>query len=96
MNTFAGYTLNNRNPKSAPAAAQVTGSMPEAVPRATTEKNTATINVTLPASPSSPSVKFVPLAVPRTIKNRTGIFHIPKSRYPPDFQGIFIARLISV
>ena len=63
---------------------------------ATTEKNTATISVTLPANPSSPSVKFVPLAVPRVTKNSMGMFQTPKSRYLPDRKGIRMARLTSV
>ena len=73
MNTLAGYTLNRRNPSSAPTTAQVIGSTPLFVPIATTVKNVATSTVTLEARPSRPSVKFVPFTVPITAINISGI-----------------------
>ena len=88
--------MNSRNPKIAPVTAQVTGSNPLLVPIATTVKNTATITVTLPARPSRPSVKFTPLAVPKTTKKRIGIFIHPKSNNNPGIYGTFIARLTLV
>ena len=88
--------MNSKNPIRAPATAQVTGSIPEEHPMATTEKNTATIRVTLPARPSRPSVKFVPLAVPSVTKNRMGTFQTPKSRYLSGKKGTLMARLTSV
>ena len=39
---LAGYTLNNKNPSSAPTTAHVIGSIPLFVPTATTVKNVAT------------------------------------------------------
>ena len=77
MNTFAGYTLNSKNPISPPTTAQVIGSIPLFVPIETTVKNTATISVTLDASPSRPSVKFTPFTVPITAKKSTGIASHP-------------------
>ena len=65
IKTLAGCTLKRRKPKSAPATAPVTGSIPLLVPTAATEKKVATITVTLPASPSSPSVRLVPFTVLR-------------------------------
>ena len=62
---------------------------------ATAEKNTATSAVTLPASPSSPSVKLVPFTVPITTKNRIGIFQMPKSSTLPGRNGIFMVSSTS-
>ena len=64
------------------------GAIPALVPIATTEKNVATMIVTLDANPSSPSVKFVPFTVPTTAKNRTGIASHPRSKYFPPENGI--------
>ena len=66
--------------KETPITAQVTGSIPDCVPMDTTVKNTATIRVTLVARPSTPSVKFTPLTVPITAKNRTGTASHPRFR----------------
>ena len=90
INTLAGYTLNSRNPRSAPTTAQVIGSIPLLVPIATTVKNVATSTVTLDARPSRPSVKFTPLTVPITTKNINGIATHPISRYFPPVNGISI------
>ena len=43
-------------------------------------KNTATIRVTLEASPSSPSEKLTPFTVPITAKNSTGTANHPRFR----------------
>ena len=90
INTLAGYTLNSRNPRSAPTTAQVIGSIPLFVPIATTVKNVATKTVTLDARPSSPSVKFTPFTVPITTKNINGIASHPMFRYLPPLKGISI------
>ena len=90
INTLAGYTLNNKNPRSAPTTAQVIGSTPLFVPIATTVKNVATRTVTLDASPSSPSVKFVPFTVPITAINKSGTASQPISQYFPPENGISI------
>ena len=63
-----------------PTTAQVIGSTPLFIPRETTVKNTATIRVTLEASPSSPSVKLTPFTVPITAKNSTGTANHPRFR----------------
>ena len=96
MNTLAGYTLNNKNPKSAPTTAQVIGSIPLFVPIATTVKNVATSTVTLEARPSRPSVKFTPFTVPITTMNISGIASQPISQYFPPENGIIIASETSV
>ena len=96
MNTFAGYTLNSKNPIRLPTTAHVIGSIPDFIPIETTEKNTATIKVTLEARPSRPSVKFTPFTVPITAKNSTGIASHPRFRKCPLQNGILIVREISV
>ena len=60
--------------------APVIGLIPLSSPIATTVKKVATRIVTLVQSPSSPSVKFTPLSVPRTIKNTAGINSQPRFR----------------
>ena len=59
------------------------GLMPISSPIATMVRKVATRMVTLVQSPSSPSVKFTPLSVPSTIKNRAGIKRIPSERNLP-------------
>ncbi len=77
INTFAGYTLNRRNPISAPYNCTCDRLIPAFIPMETTVKNTATIRVTLEARPSSPSVKLTPFTVPITAKKRPELPAIP-------------------
>ena len=50
---------------------------------ATIVRKVATRMVTLVQRPSSPSVKFTPLSVPRVIKNRAGTNKIPRDKNLP-------------
>ena len=96
MNTLAGYTLNTRNPSSAPTAAQVTGATPEPVPIATTVKNVAIRAVTDDARPSSPSVKLEPFTVPTTTNIRSSTYAQLLSVTILPVNGMIISLLRSV
>ena len=86
INTWAGCTLKSRKPKSAPATAAVTGSMPPPSAREAIVKKTATTAVTLEARPSRPSVKLTPLS--RTQNREIG----QRNRDPFDIQHIVRER----
>ena len=79
INTFAGYELNPKNPKQAPAVAAASIATSEFdIDTANSTKKHDTIKVTPDASPSSPSVKFTAFTVPIMNIIINGIYHIPK------------------